>query len=115
MATLPTRLQRQAFEHLAEALYLITQASRLDDKAKLSTAEFAELAGRICQVSSAFDLDQIVARTLERRGQALGLSPARAELITLLDAEIRPLEMVLLSDQEFQELLARTEAELGGP
>jgi hypothetical protein len=34
MATKPTRMQQQACDQLAEALVLITEASRLDGKAK---------------------------------------------------------------------------------
>jgi hypothetical protein len=110
MATLPTRLQQQACDHLAEALYLVTEASRLDGKGKLGGAE---LAGLIARVSSAFTLDQIVARALERRGKALGLSPGHAEMITLLAVEVKPLEMLLLSDAEFRGLMDGLEQELG--
>jgi hypothetical protein len=113
MATLPTRLQQQACDHLAEALYGVTEASRLDGKGKLGQAELAEIAGLIVRVSSAFTLDQIVARALERRGKALGLSPGHAEMITLLDVEVKPLEMLLLSDAEFRELADRMQEELG--
>jgi hypothetical protein len=114
MATLPSRLQQQACDHLAEALYRITEASRLDGKGKLGRAELDELARLIAGVSSAFSLDQIVAKALERRGKALGISPDRAEMITLLDVEVKPLEMLLLSDAGFLQLVARIDEELGG-
>ena len=114
MATLPSRHQQQACDHLAEALYRIADASRLDGKGKLGRAEFQQLAGLIAGVSSAFTLDHIVARALERRGKALGLPADRAEMITLLDVEVKPLEMLLLPDAEFHELVDRLDGELGG-
>ena len=114
MATLPSRSQQQACDHLAEALYRVTEASRLDGKGRLGQAELAELAGLIARASSAFTLDQIVARALERRGKALGLSPGHVEMITPLDVEVKPLEMLLLSDAEFRALAAGLEEELGG-
>jgi hypothetical protein len=115
MATLPTRLQQQACDHLAEALYRVTEASRLDGKGRLGQAELETLAGLIARVSTAFTLDQIVARALERRGKALGLSPGRSELLTLLDVDVKPLAMLSLSDDELNELLARIDEELGNP
>ena len=40
MATKPTRLQQQAGDHLAETLFLVTEALRLDGKGKLDPSEF---------------------------------------------------------------------------
>src|SRR5690242_9303582 len=100
MATKPTRTQQQACDQLAEALVLITEASRLDGKAKFDPNDLGVIADRVARASSAFSLDEIVARALERRAKALGLPSSAAELLTLLEAEIRPLEMLLLPDDE---------------
>jgi hypothetical protein len=113
MATKPTRMQQQACDNLAEALVLITEAARIDGKGKLDQEDLDVIAGRLAQVSSAFSLDEIVARALERRAKLLGLPTSAAELLTLLDAEIRPLEMLLLPDDEFKALVERMQEELG--
>jgi len=115
MATLPSRLQQQARDHLAEALYRITEAARLDGKGRLDQPDLAGLARLIGQVSSAFSLDQIVAKALELKAEGVGLSPGRAELITLMDVDISPVSMLLLDDDEFKGLVARIVDELGGP
>jgi len=114
MATLPTRSQQQARDLLAEALFRISEAYRLDGKGKLEKADLAELARIMVQVSSAFSLDQVVARALELRAKRLGLSPGSIDMITLMDAEVTPLNMLLLSDDEFNGLVVRLEEELGG-
>jgi hypothetical protein len=106
-------MQQQACDHLAEALVLITEAARLDGKGKLDPDGLDVLAGKLAQASSAFDLDAIVARALERRGKILGLPSSAAELLTLLEAGIRPLEMLLLPDDEFKALVERMQEELG--
>jgi hypothetical protein len=113
MATKPTRTQEQACDRLAEALLLITEAARLDGRGKLDQGDLAEIAGRLARVASAFGLDVIVARTLERRGKALGLPASAAELLTLMEADIQPLEMLLLDDDGFRALVGRLEEELG--
>jgi hypothetical protein len=113
MATKPTRMQQQACDRLAEALLLITEAARLDSKGKLDRDDLGEIAGRLAQASSAFGLDEIVAIALERRGKALGLPSSTAELLTLLEAGITPLEMLLLADDDFRGLVAQIEEELG--
>jgi fructose-1-phosphate kinase PfkB-like protein len=113
MATKPTRMQQQSCDHLAEALVLITEAARLDGKSTLDRDALGVIAGKLAQGSSAFGLDEIVARALERRGKALGLPSSAAELLTLLEAEIRPLEMLLLPDDEFKALVERMQEELG--
>jgi hypothetical protein len=113
MATKPTRMQQQACDHLAEALVLITGAARLDGQGKLAPDDLAVIAGRLAQVTAAFSLDDIVARALERRSKALGLPSGAAELLTLLEAEIRPLEMLRLSDDDFKALVERMQEELG--
>jgi hypothetical protein len=113
MATKPTRLQQQACDHFAEALVLITEGARLDGKGILGLGGLTEIARRIAQASSAFDLDTVIARALERRVRALALRSGTAELLTLLDTEIKPLEMLLLSDEEFKELIGKMEADLG--
>jgi len=113
MATKPTRLQQQACDQLAEALVLITEAVRLDGKGKLNPDDLSVIAGRLAQASSTFSLDEIVARSLERRGKTLGLPSSATELLTLMEAEIRPLEMLLLPDDEFKALVERMQEELG--
>ena len=113
MATKPTRMQEQACDRLAEALLLITEAARLDGRGKLDQGDLAEIAGRLAQASSAFGLNVIVTRALERRGKALGLPSDAAELLTLMEADIRPGEMLLLKDEEFRGLVERMREELG--
>lgn len=113
MSTKPTRLQERAGDLLAEALLAIAEASRLDHRGSLDPASFAELAARAARASSAFDLEAIVARALEGRGRSLGLRAGTAELITLLDPDRRPLDLLLLSDDDFRELVARLDEELG--
>lgn len=113
MATKPSRAQQQACDNLAEALVLITGAARLDGKGTLDRDALGEIARKLAQASSAFGLDAIVARALERRARALGLPASAAELLTLMDADITPPEMLLLGDDEFKALVERMEQELG--
>jgi hypothetical protein len=113
MATRPTRLQERACDLLAEALLAVAEAARLDGKGSLDSRGYAELAGLTARATSAFDLEIIVARALEARGRALGLRSGTAELLTLLDSERRPLDLLLLTDDEFREQVARLDEELG--
>jgi hypothetical protein len=113
MATKPTRMQQKACDDLAEALVLITGAARLDGKGKVDPEGLAMIASRLAQASSAFTLDEIVARALERRGRNLGLPGTTVALLTLMEADVRPLEMLLLSDDEFKALVQRLQEELG--
>ncbi len=113
MATKPTRQQAQARDHLVEALALITEAARLDGKASFDAATLGELASRMARASSAFSLDEIVLQALERRGKLLNLRSGTAELLTLFDAGMTPLEMLRISDDEFRALAARMDEELG--
>jgi hypothetical protein len=113
MATKPTRQQQQACDHFAEALFLITQGARLDERGKLEASDLTEVARRVVQASSAFGLDEVVARALGRRVKALGLLSDTADLLTLMDADIKPLEMLLLDDGEFKALIERLQEELG--
>src|SRR5690606_17393401 len=106
---------QQACDALAEALERIAHASRLDDKGVLDPAEWAELAGRIARVCPAFGPDEIAARALQRRVAGLGLSETAYELLTLLEAEMTPLDMLQLSDDRLRALVAELEAELGEP
>lgn len=111
--TKPTRLQEQACDRLVEALLFVIEAARLDGKGRLTLPDFEEIVKRIARVSSAFSLDEIVVRTLEKRGKGLGLRSGTAELLTLMESEHTPLAMLLLSDDEFRELVATMEEELG--
>jgi hypothetical protein len=113
MATKPTRLQQQACDHLAETLFLITEACRLDGKGALDPSEFDSLATMIARISSAFSLDAIVVKALARRAKSLELTSSAADLITLLEGELKPLHTLLLPDHEFVELVRRLEMELG--
>jgi hypothetical protein len=112
MATKPTRQQQQACDHFAEALGLITEGARLDGKGSFDAGDLAEVAGRLAKASS-FTVDEFVARALERRGRALGLRSGTAELLTLLEGEIKPLETLLLPDDMFRELVEKVEGDLG--
>ena len=114
MATKPTREQQHACDLLAEALFAIAEAYRLDGHGKLEPADLDELARRLAQVSSAFPQDQIVARSIERRAKALKLSSSAVDLITLAEEQTKPLQTLRLSDQEFVELVQKLEEELGG-
>jgi hypothetical protein len=113
MATKPTRLQELACDKLADALLLITEAARLDGRATLDAMTLIEIAVRVARASSAFSHETIVARALEARGKSLGLRSGTAELLTLLDTNIRPLEVLLLNDEDFRALVAKLEDELG--
>jgi hypothetical protein len=113
MATKPTRQQQQACDHLAEVLVLITGAARLDGKGKFDESDLNEVARRIAQASSAFRLEEIVARALVRRVRALGLPSNAAELLTLMETGVKPLAMLLLSDDEFKALIETLQEELG--
>jgi hypothetical protein len=114
MATKPTRHQQQAADHLAEALYLLTEAFRLDGKGTLDPADLDEIARRIAPISSTFPLDQIVVRALDRRAKAMGLPSTAADLIALNEDALRPLGTLLLSDGDFAELVRKLEEDLGG-
>ena len=114
MATKPTRDQIQACDQFADALLLITQAARLDGRGKLDRDDLAVIAGRLAGASPAFGLDGMVIVALERRSLSLGLPPGTAELLTLLETDTRPLEALLLPDDEFRALVERVQEELGG-
>src|SRR3979411_2293980 len=96
--TKPTKQQELACDRFAEALLMITEAARLDGKGRFDATDLGEVAGRLTRASAAFDLDQIVAKALEKRGRALGLRAGTAELLTLLDGERKPLNFLLLTD-----------------
>jgi hypothetical protein len=113
MATKPTRLQTKARDDLAEALLLITGAARLDGRGSLDSPRFAEIATRIARVSSAYPLEEIVAGAIERRALELGLSAAAAEMLTLVESDVKPLDMLLLDDDAFRALAATLDEELG--
>ena len=111
--TKPTRQQEQAGDRLAEALLLITEAARLDGRSPFGAADLRDLAGRVARASSAFGLEVIVARALERRGKAMGLRPGTAEMLTLMEGDVPPLEMLMRSDDDFRALVEAMEEELG--
>ncbi|MCA1685345.1 MAG: hypothetical protein LC745_05060 [Planctomycetia bacterium] len=111
--TRPTRGQELGCDRLAEALLAVTEAARLDGRSAFDAADLREVAGRLSRATSAFGLDVIVARALERRGRALGLRAGTAELLTLMDGEVPPLEMLRLSDDAFRARVEAVEQELG--
>ena len=113
MATKPTRLQEQGCDQLAEALLLITSGARRDGRGKFDAVDLREVARRVVKATSAFSLDEILARALEERGLALGLRPGTSDLLMLMEEDITPLESLLLPDEEFKDLVARMEDELG--
>ena len=91
----------------------ITEAARLDGKGSFGLADLEAAAQRLARASSAFDLESIVARALEARGRALGRRAGTAELLTLLEGDVIPLAMLLLSDAEFLEQVEAVDRELG--
>jgi hypothetical protein len=113
MATNPTRHQQQAREQLAEAIFLISSAHRLDGRSPVDRVEFDEIVRRIVAVSSAFERDQIISLAIDRRAKSLGLSASAVELIMLVERETQPSLTLLLSDQEFLKMVAGLEEELG--
>ncbi len=114
MATLPTRLQQQARDRLADALLATAEASRLDGTGRLDDAGFREIATRLASISSAFSLDEIVARALDSRVKALKLPTGSADLIGLNSDSVDPLLALRLDDLALGELVGRLEEELGG-
>jgi hypothetical protein len=113
MATNPTRLQVQGCDKLAEALLRITEASRLDGKSTFDAVDLTEVAKRLAKASSAFHIDEIVSRALAVRCRSLTLRPGTADLILLAGDEIKPLEMLLLTDEALKDTFEKLEAELG--
>jgi hypothetical protein len=113
MATKPTRQQQQACDQFAEALWLISQAARLDGRGALDAAGLTEVAQRIDRASSAFGPDDLIVRALQRRVRALGLPSDTADLLTLMETGLKPAEMLLLDDGEFRALVERLQEELG--
>lgn len=111
--TKPTRAQEQACDRLAEALVTITEAARLDGRAAFDGDDLRALAGRLARASSAFGLEVIVARALERRGRALGLRAGTAELLTLMGDDPAPLGLLLLADDAFRARVDEAEREIG--
>lgn len=113
MATKPTRQQQRACDHLAQAILLFTEAARLDGKSAVDRDAFTETARRLAQASSAFTLDEIVARAIERRGHTLGLPSTTSDLLSLMETDMKPLETLLLTDDEFRGLVEQMIEELG--
>ena len=111
--TKPTREQEQACDRLAEALVLIAEAARLDARAPFGRPELNDVAALLTRATSAFGLDQVVARALERRGQTLGLRAGIGELLSLIEGDLPPLDMLLLPDDALRARVEAAEAELG--
>jgi hypothetical protein len=113
MATKPSRRQERGCDRLAEALLGITECARLDGRAAFDGDDLREVGARLGKASSAFGLDQIVARALESRARGLGLRPGTGELLTLMECDVEPLAMLLLGDDDFRSLAESLERELG--
>lgn len=111
--TKPTRQQEQACDRLAEALVLITEAVRLDARAPFGTPELNDVAALLTRATSAFGLDQVVARALERRGRALGLRVGTGEMLSLVEGDLPPLDLLLLPDDALRARVEAAEEELG--
>jgi hypothetical protein len=114
MATKPTRMQAQACDKLAEALVLIADAARLDGGGPLDAGDLAEVARRLARASSAFDLEEILGRALDKRVRAIGLPSSAADMLSLMETELKPPEMLLLSDDDLRGLIIKLEEDLGG-
>jgi hypothetical protein len=115
MSTKPTRQQVRGCDLLAQSLLQIAEAARLDGRSPLDRAGLAEIARRIAGASTAFGLDEILAKALEARGHVLGLRSGTAELLTLVQGEVEPLATLLLDDEGFKAVVAKAEEELGEP
>jgi hypothetical protein len=109
MATRPTKLQQKARENQAQALLLIAEASRLDGREALDRSSLTEIASRIARACTAFSLEEIVARALERRALGLGLPASTAEILSLVESDLRPIDMLLLDDESFRETATKIE------
>ena len=111
MATKPTKSQVKARDIVADALLLIAEAARLNGRVTVESARFKEIAARL-QWLSVFSMDEVTASAIERRGLALGLAPSTAEILTLADTNVKPLDMLLLDDDSFRAMAARLDEEL---
>ena len=113
MATNPTRRQVQARDLLADALNLCFEAARLDGNPRISPQVLDELAAKISGLSSAFPLDALIARALERRATALDFPKGLAEMLTLLESKIPPPRLLQLEDEAFRKHVRSMEETLG--
>src|SRR4051794_34417316 len=105
MATKPTRMQAQACDKFAGALVLIAEGARLDGGGQLDAGDLAEVARRLARASSAFDLDEIVGRALSARVHGLGLPSSAGDMLSLMETELKPIEMLLLTDDDLRGLI----------
>ena len=113
MSTKPTRQQARGCDLLAQALLLIAEAARLDVRGSLDRSEIDQIGRSIAGVSRAFDLGEIVSRSIESRAQALGLRSGTAELLALVFDEVDPMIHLFMTDETFKEVVAKAELELG--
>ena len=113
MATKPTRQQQQARDLLAEALHGITEAYRLDGHGKLDPGDLDEMRdGSVGSLGVRSRSDR--ARSDRTEGKSPQALVSAVDLIALSADELKPLQTLLLSDSEFQELVQKLEEELGG-
>ncbi len=113
MATNPTRQQQQACDNLAEAIRLVFEAAKLDGKVTWTLGESNALVALLSKAVGPFDGAEITRRALIRRVRTMGMPESAAELLTLLDGEVKPLELMLWNDERLRGRVAELEAELG--
>ncbi len=111
--TKPTKLQEKACERLADALLFITEAARLDGKGTFQATDLDEVAARLVKASTALTLMRSWRRPSMRAAERFGRRAGTAELLMLLGGDLKPLSMLLLSDDAFNERLDALDAELG--
>jgi hypothetical protein len=113
MATKPTRQQERACDLFAGSLANIAEGARLAGKGPFPASDLADLASRLARASVAFSVDELLARALEVRSRGLGLPSGTAEMLTLLDLDRNPVDLLVIDDEAFREVVRAMEQELG--
>lgn len=113
MATKPTRQQDRGCNLLADALLAVAEAARLDGRDPLDRPKWGAVAKSIASASSAFSLDEIAGRALEKRARGMGLPATTADLLSLVDDEMTPLDALWLDDDTLRDVVAKADEELG--
>jgi hypothetical protein len=115
MATKPTRQQERACDLFAGSLANIAEGARLAGKGPFLASDLADLATKLARASGPFTVEEILARALEVRGRGLGLPSGTAEMLTLLDLDRRPVDLLVIDDEAFRQVVQVMEQELGEP
>jgi hypothetical protein len=113
MATKPTREQDKGCNLLADALLAAGEAARLDGRDPLDLPKWRALARALASATTAFTLDDIVGRAMVKRARGLGLPSTTADLLSLVDDELTPLDALMLDDERLRDLVAKADEELG--